>query len=160
MLHIKLWRIIKALSVLRAFNIICILFYCGLYTMAIDVVTWRIIKKWCIWSLDFCNFLWLPVFALFLQKLCRLSRNYSNFMCIYLKLKLITEKHIHLKWVFLPQWIVWQEMIFILQLLVLNWLASKLNIESHHHCHYGRNTHFRQICFAVPNFNFIYIYKI
>ena len=26
--------------------------------------------------------------------------------------------------------------------------------------HYGGNTHFRQICFAVPNFNFIYIYKI
>ena len=26
--------------------------------------------------------------------------------------------------------------------------------------HYGRNTHFRQICSAVPNFNFIYIYKI
>ena len=26
--------------------------------------------------------------------------------------------------------------------------------------HYGRNTHFRQICFAVPNFNFIHIYKI
>ena len=24
--------------------------------------------------------------------------------------------------------------------------------------HCGRNTHFRQICFAVPNFNFIYIY--
>ena len=27
-----------------------------------------------------------------------------------------------------------------------------------YHC--GRNTLFRQICFAVPNFNFIYIYKI
>ena len=26
--------------------------------------------------------------------------------------------------------------------------------------HCGRNTHFRQICFAVPNFNFIYIYNI
>ena len=24
--------------------------------------------------------------------------------------------------------------------------------------HYGRNTHFKQIYFAVPNFNFIYIY--
>ena len=24
--------------------------------------------------------------------------------------------------------------------------------------HCGRNTHFRQICFVVPNFNFIYIY--
>ena len=59
------------------------LFCCGLYTMAIDVVTWRIIKKWCIWSLHLHNFLWLPVFELFLQKLRRLSRNYLNFIYIY-----------------------------------------------------------------------------
>ena len=43
--HIKLWRLIKVSSASRAFNIICILFYCGMYIMAIDVVTWRIIKK-------------------------------------------------------------------------------------------------------------------
>ena len=57
--HIKLWRIIEVSSISHVFNIICILFYCGLYSMAIDVVTWRIIKKWCIWSLHLCNFLWL-----------------------------------------------------------------------------------------------------
>ena len=39
--------------------------------------------KWCIWSLHLRNFLWLPVFGLFLQKLCRLSHNYSNFIYIY-----------------------------------------------------------------------------
>ena len=89
---------------LGALNIICILVYCGLYTMTIDVVTWRIIKKWCIWSLHLLNLLCLPVFALFLQKLCRLSRHSSNFLYTYLKLKLGTEKHICLKWVFLPQW--------------------------------------------------------
>ena len=65
--HIKLWRIIKELSISRAFNIICILVYCGLYTMTIDIVTWRIIKIWCIWSLNLSNFLCLPVFALFLK---------------------------------------------------------------------------------------------
>ena len=32
----------------RVFNIICILFYCGIYAMAIDVVTCRMIKKGCI----------------------------------------------------------------------------------------------------------------
>ena len=97
--HIKLWRIIKESSVWQALNIICILFYCGLYTMTIDIVTWRIIKKWCILSLHLHNFLCLSVFALFLQKIRRLSRN-SNFIYIYiyiyLKLKLGTEKHIWL----------------------------------------------------------------
>ena len=33
---------------------------------------------------------------------------------------------------------------------------SEEKVESH--C--GRNTHLRQICFSVPNFNFKYIYKI
>ena len=101
--HIKLWIIIKESSIWQAFNIICILFYWGLHTMAIDVVTWKK-KKWCIWSLHLRNFLCLPVFALFLQKLCLLSCNSSNFINIYLKFKLGTEKHICLKWVFLPQW--------------------------------------------------------
>ena len=105
MLHIKLWIIIKESSVWQAFNIICILFYCGLYTMAIDVATWRIIKKWCIWSLHLSNFLCLSVFALFLQKICLLSCNSLNFICIYLKLKLGTLKCICLKWLFLPQWL-------------------------------------------------------
>ena len=90
--HIKLW-IIKELSISWAFNIICILVYCGLYTMTIDIVTWRIIKKWCIWSLHLCDFLCLPIFALFLQKLCQLLRNSSNFIYIYLKWKLGTEKY-------------------------------------------------------------------
>ena len=103
--YIKLWRIIKVSSISRAFNIICILFYCGLYTMAIDVVTWRIIKKWCVWCLHLRNFLWLPVNVLFLWKLCRLSRNYKIFIYIYLKLKLGTAKCICLQWVFLPQWV-------------------------------------------------------
>ena len=65
----------------------------------------KINKKWCIWSLHMRNFLWLPVFELFLQKLHRSSHNYSNFICIYLKLRFGTEKHICLKWVFLPQWL-------------------------------------------------------
>ena len=73
--HIKLWRIIKESSVWWVLNIICVLFYCGLYTMAINIVAWRIIKKLCIWSLQLCNFLCLPAFALFLQKLCQLSRS-------------------------------------------------------------------------------------
>ena len=71
--------------------------------MAIDV-TWRIIKKWCIWSFHLHNFLCLPVFVLFLQKIRRMSRNYLNFIYIYLKLKLGTPECICLKWVFLPQW--------------------------------------------------------
>ena len=53
-------------------------------------ITWRIIKKWCIWSLHLRNFLWLSVFALFLQKIRGLSRNFSNFIYIYIKLKLGT----------------------------------------------------------------------
>ena len=100
--HIKLWRIIKESSV--STNIICTCVYCGLYTMTIDVVTGIIILKCCIWSFHLRNFPCLPVFVLFLQKLCELSRNSSNFIYIYLKLKLGTEKHIRLKWVFLPQW--------------------------------------------------------
>ena len=63
-------------------------------------------KKWCIWSLHLHNFLGLPVFAFFLQKLLMLSYNSSNFIDTYLNLKLGTEKHIHLKWVLLPQWLV------------------------------------------------------
>ena len=82
--HIKLWRIMKESSVWRAFNIICIVFYCGLYTMVIDVVTWRIIKKCFIWSLHLHNFLCLPVFALFLQKIRQMSCNSSNFIYIYI----------------------------------------------------------------------------
>ena len=101
--HIKLWIKIKELSVSQAFNIICILVYCILYTMTIDV-TLRIIKKLCIWSLHLRNFLCLPVFAIFPQKLRRLSGTSSNIIYTYLKLKLGTEKHIRLKWVILPQW--------------------------------------------------------
>ena len=92
--YIKLWIIIK---ILRVFNIIWILFYCGLYTMTIDIVTRRIIRKLCIWSLHLRNFLWLPIIALFLQKLRWLSHNYSNFIYIFLKLKWVTEKCICLK---------------------------------------------------------------
>ena len=117
--HIKLRRIIKESSVWRAFNIICIIFfYCDLYTMAIDV-TWRIIKKWCIWSLHVRNFLCLPVFALFLQKIRRMSRNSLNFIYIYLKLKLGTLKCICLKWVFLPQWQERSLMLTLLKSLVI-----------------------------------------
>ena len=61
-------------------------------------------KKWCNWSLHFRNFLCLPVFSIFLYKLRLLSHNFFNFIYSYLKLKLGTEKHICLKWVFLPQW--------------------------------------------------------
>ena len=102
--HIKLWIIIKESSVSHAFNIICILIYCGLYRMTIAVVIWRIIKKWCIWSLHLHNFLCLTVFCIFPYKLCPLSLNFFNFIYSYLKLKLGREKHIRLKWVFLPQW--------------------------------------------------------
>ena len=119
--NIKLWIIIKESSVSRAFNIICILVYCGLYTTTIDVVTWKIFFKWCIWSLHLHNFLCLPVFALFLQKLCRLLRNSSNFIYTYLKLKLGTEKHICMKQVFLPQWQAvqyrWITVLFLLKLI-------------------------------------------
>ena len=105
--HIKLWIAIKESSVSRAFNIIFILVYCGLYTMTIEVVTWRIIKKLCICSLHLQNFLWLSVFALFLQKIHGSSCNFLNFIYIYIyiyiKLKLGTAKHICVKWVFLPQ---------------------------------------------------------
>ena len=34
------------------------------------------------------------------------------------------------------------------------WLGGRLDSLNH----YGRNTHFKQICFTVPNFNYIYIY--
>ena len=103
--QIKLWIIIKESSISRAFNIICILVYCGLYTMTIDIVIWRILKKWCIWSLHLSNFLCLSVFCIFPYKLCPLSHNFFYFIYSYLKLKLGTEKHIWLKWVFLPQWL-------------------------------------------------------
>ena len=46
----------------------------------------------------------MPVFASFLPKIRRLSRNYSNFIYIFIKMKLGTPKCICLKWVFLPQW--------------------------------------------------------
>ena len=84
MLPYKIVKNKSRLSVGRAFNIISILFYCGLYSMAIDIVTWRIIKKWCIWSLHLRNFLCLPVFALFLQKIWRMSHNSLNFIYIYI----------------------------------------------------------------------------
>ena len=99
--HIKLW-IIRVLSVSRAFNIICILFYYGLYTMAIDVATWIIIKKIVHLISSVTYFSLVASYCAIFWKLCRLSQNYSNFIYIYLKLG--TEKHIHLKWVFLPQW--------------------------------------------------------
>ena len=82
--HIKLWIIINVLSLSRVFNIIWILFYCRLYTAALDIVNCRLLKKWCIWSLHLRNFLWLPVFVLFLQKICGLSCNYLNFIYIYI----------------------------------------------------------------------------
>ena len=103
--HIKLWIAIKELSVSRVFNIIYKLVYCGLYTMTINIVTRRRIKNWCIWSLHLRHFLWLSVFALFLQKIGGSSHNFFNFLYIYIKLKLRTEKHICLKWMFLPQWV-------------------------------------------------------
>ena len=102
--HIKLWIIIKESSVSWAFNFICILVYCGLYAMTIDVVTWRIIKRWCIWSLHLRNFLCLLVFSIFPYKLRPLSHNSLNFIFSYLKLG--TEKNNCLKWVFLPQWLI------------------------------------------------------
>ena len=100
--HIKLWRIIKVSSVSRAFNIIWIQFYCGLYTMAIDVVTWRIIKKWCIWSLH-VNFSGSSLLRYFFKNYER-CHAIILISYIYPKLKLGTEKCICLKWVFLPQW--------------------------------------------------------
>ena len=92
--HIKLWRVMKASSIWQTFNIICILFYCGLYTMAIDVVTWRIIKNGAFDLFSCVIFSACQFFAFFLQKFCRLSYNFSNFIYIYIfKLKLGTEKH-------------------------------------------------------------------
>ena len=35
--------------------------------MAIDIVTWRIIKKWYIWSFHLRNFLWLPISVMFFE---------------------------------------------------------------------------------------------
>ena len=100
--NIKLWRIIKELSVSRAFNIICILVYFGLYIMTINI-TWRIIRKSCIWSLHLRNFFCLQVLHYCFKNVagCNVIFKISY---IYLKLKLGTEKHIRLKWVFLPQW--------------------------------------------------------
>ena len=83
MLPYKIVNSNKRVAVSRAFNIIFILVYYGLYTMTIDVVTRRIIKKWCIWSLHLRNFLWLSVFALFLQKIHGSSSIFLNFIYIY-----------------------------------------------------------------------------
>ena len=43
-----------------------------------------------------------------LLKLHCLGHNYSNFIYIFLKLKLLIPKYISLKWVFLPQWCSWK----------------------------------------------------
>ena len=63
--------------------------------MAIDVVTWIIIKKGCIWSLHLHNFLWLPTCSL----LRYFFENYTGCHIIiqisyiyFLKLKLCTPK--------------------------------------------------------------------
>ena len=105
--HIKLWITIKELSVSRVFNIIFMLVYCGLYTMTIDVITWRIIKRWCIWSLHLRNFLCLFL-RYFFKKISGSSHNFLHYIYIYIyiyiKLTLGTVKHICLKPVFLPQW--------------------------------------------------------
>ena len=60
--------------------------------MTIDIVTWRIIKKWCIWSLHLHNFLCLPVFCVFPYKFRPLSHNFWNFIYSYLKLTFGTEE--------------------------------------------------------------------
>ena len=59
-----------------------------------NIVTWRITTKMMHLSFHLRNFLWLPAIVLLLRKWRRLSSNYSNFMCIFLKLKLGTEKYI------------------------------------------------------------------
>ena len=48
----------------------------------------------------------LANYCIFFQKLRQLSQNYSNFIYIFLKLKLGTPKCICLKWVFLSKWII------------------------------------------------------
>ena len=53
-----------------------------LWQLPINVVTWRIIKKWCIWSLHLHNFLCFPVLRYFS------ARNYFDFIYIYIYLKL------------------------------------------------------------------------
>ena len=79
---IKLWRIIKVvclLSVQYYLDTILLWFvYYGNWHCHL-----KNNKKWCIWSLHLCNFLWFLVIALFLRKLRPLSRNYSNFIYIF-----------------------------------------------------------------------------
>ena len=105
MLHIKLWRIIKELSISRAFIIICTVVYCDLY-----YDNWRCHlknKKNGEFNLFTCI-----IFSA-CQFLCYFFKNYTgchvilkiSYVYIYLKLELGTEKHIFLKWEFLPQWL-------------------------------------------------------
>ena len=89
--HIKLWRIIKVQS---AFNIICILFSCG------ATVNWRMTMQMVHLISSLAHFSLVARYCVFLWKICRWSRNYSNFIYIFLNFKLRTEKYICLLWVF------------------------------------------------------------
>ena len=106
--HIKLWRIIKEWSISWAFNSICILVYCVLYTMTIDI-TWHYLKnnkKKIAFDLFTCIIFSACQFLHYFFKndaSCHVILQIL-YIYIYLKLKLRKEKHICLKWVFLPQW--------------------------------------------------------
>ena len=86
-------RVVRLMSVQYYFHT-SLLWPVLLYNMTIDVVTWRIIKKWWIWSLHLRNFFWLSVFTLFLLKLRGSSQNFLNFIYIYIKLKLGTKTYL------------------------------------------------------------------
>ena len=93
--HIKLWRIIK---VKCAFNIICIFFFLQPVYYGNKCFHLKNNNKKDAFVLFTCVIFSDCQLVHVLWKLHRLGRNYSNF--IYIKLKLGTEKYIHLKWVF------------------------------------------------------------
>ena len=97
------------MNIQSVFNIICILLSCGLYTMAMNVFTWRITtnRVHLFSSLVTSQFSLIASVCVFLQKIHGSARNFLNFLYIYKKLKLGTAKHICMKWVFLPQWGLW-----------------------------------------------------
>ena len=84
------------IKIQSAFNIICRFFSYGLYTMAINVFTWRITTKRVHLFSSLAQFSLIASFCIFLQKIRRASRNFFNFIYIYIYIFEIRNSEIYL----------------------------------------------------------------
>ena len=82
--HIKMVNKIQSV-----FNIICIFFSCGLYTIAINVFTWRITTKRVHLFSSLAQFSLIASFCVFLQKIRGASRNFLKCIYIYIYIYII-----------------------------------------------------------------------